>query len=64
MKTAYIEKVNASSKLPVRFVVTYDSLDEKVKEQHIYSSHPFNYKQIVFFLFEIKGYLIRRPPPR
>ena len=63
MKTAYIEKVNASSKLPVQFVVTYDSLYEKVKEQHISSSHLFNYKQILFFLFQIKGYLIG-PPPR
>ena len=61
MKTAYIEKVNASSKLPVQCVVTYDSLYEKVKEQHISSSHPFNYKQIVFFLFQIKGYLIGLP---
>jgi len=61
MKTAYIEKVNASSKLPVQCVVTYDSLYEKVKEQQISSSHPFNYKQIVFFLFQIKGYLIGLP---
>jgi len=64
MKTGYIEKVNTSSKLPVQFVVTYDSLYDKLKEQHITSSHPFNYKQILFFLFEIKGYLIRRPPHR